>query len=139
MLVYYHKGFTLKGYGDFIERKGFKKIVYRHPMYLSTGVNGICDEADVEAEVAKKVEAEMSRTDHWADANFSGWTEICTDEAELRKAYPWSDNDFITKMHANETHIEYINKWPMKKILENLNGVQFAQFCKENDIPREIL
>lgn len=139
MLVQYHRGFVLKGYGDFTHRKLFKKVTTREPMYLSTGINGICDEADVEAEVAKKVRAEMARMEHWADDNFSGWLEICTNADELRKYFPCQDEDFVQKMVKSEVSITPVNEWPMKKIIEKLTGVQFAQFCKENDISGIIL
>lgn len=138
MLVHYRRGFVLKGYADFTERKFFKKVTSRHPIYISSGVSGICDEADVEAEVAKKIKLEMQDAACWGD-NFSGWLEICTDASELGKAYPYSDDEFIRKMCLSETIVTPVKEWTMKKIIENLNGVQFAQFCKENDISGIIL
>lgn len=139
MLVHYHRGFVLKGYADFTERKWFKKVTTREPLYLSTGINGICDETEVEVEVAKKVREEMSKTHHWGDANFSGWNEICINVDELRKNFPCQDEDFVQKMAKSEVHIVPVNTWPMKKIINNLTGIQFAQFCKENDISGIIL
>ena len=139
MLVHYHRGFVLKGYGDFTKRKWFKKVTTREPMYLSTGVNGICDETEVEAELVKKIGEEMARMEHWADANFSGWLEICTNADELRKYFPWQNEDFVQKMVKSEVTTTPVNEWSMKKIIDNLTGAQFAQFCKENDISGIVL
>lgn len=146
MLVHYHRGFVLKGYADVTHKKWFKKTVVREPVYCSTGIYGICDESEVEAEVAKKIKERMSYNNtkvgdtSWGDfENFTGWTEICTDEAELRPHFPYSDDEFFKRMCAESATITPVNSWPMKKIIDNLTGVQFAQFCKENDISGIVL
>lgn len=130
MLVKYHKGFIMQGESDLEGKDHFfsKKRIERRPIYLSTGVHGICDENEVEEKISEAIAEEM-KSKGWG-GNFSGWNRLLTVE-EAEKAYPDSDLDF-SKLNTITT--EYVNSWKMERILKELTGEQFAQFCKENGI-----
>lgn len=134
MLISYHRGFILKGYADFTERKFFKKVMKRSPIYFSTGICGVCDDSELETEVAKKIDEKM-QSGGWGN-NFSGWQEICTDEEELREAFAYTQesDDFYKRNCSESITVTPIKEWKMSRIIKELNGEQFAQFCRENGI-----
>ena len=49
----------------------------------------------------------------------------------IGKKYNW-DNRYLPTYNVN---IEYIHTWKMEKILKELDGTQFAQFCRDMEIP----
>lgn len=138
MLVRVWKGLVLKGYTTM--EKGFiRKKAVREDIYLSCGISGlICDESEVEEKLAEAIKQKMSETKGWGN-NFEGWTEICTDCEVLKKRYPFEDEYWLECVTSDEPTVEYISEYPMEKILKILNGQQFAQFCKENNLSEIIL
>lgn len=138
MLVRVWKGFVLKGYTN--EEKGlFKKRLVRDDIYVSTGITPIiCDESEVKEKLAEAIEKKMKTTPGWG-IDFEGWTEICKDKDVLAKKYPYEDEHWFECMLSDEPIIEYISEYSMEKILRILNGQQFAQFCKENNLSEIIL
>lgn len=133
MLVRVWKGLVLKGYTT--TEKGFiRKRMVREDIYLSCGISGlICDESEVEEKLAEAIEKKMKETRGWGNS-FEGWTEICTDREILKKKYPYEDEYWLDSVTSEKPVIEYISEYPMEKILKILNGQQFAQFCKENNL-----
>ena len=138
MLVRVWKGFVLKGYTN--KEKGvFKKKLVREDIYVSTGITPIiCDESEVKERLAEAIEKKMKTTPGWG-IGFEGWTEICKDKDTLTKKYPFEDEYWLECVTSDEPTIEYISEYPMEKILKILNGQQFAQFCKENNLSEIIL
>ena len=55
MLVYFHKGFLMEGKTTFKKRKHFwsKPEFVTQNIYCTTGIHGICDESELDAEVEK--------------------------------------------------------------------------------------
>lgn len=132
MLVRFHKGFTMEGESTVDTYKHWwsraKKV--RQKIYLHTGVEGICDEADVEKEI-ERLTAEELKSSGWGEY-FSGWQRVVPyDELlEIAEEKGWKDRDFATGKITTEP----VNQWKMKKILKELTGEQFAQFCRENNV-----
>ena len=136
MLVEYHIGFIMVG-----ETTRIKKCLFRKPeetresIYLSSWLHGICDEIEVEDEVARRLKEELNSAG-WGK-NFSGWkrflsTEECI-EMQNQKNDWYSDYDF-SKVKLNTITTTPINSWKMEDIFNKLTGKQFAQFCIENCI-----
>lgn len=138
MLVRVWKGFVLKGYTN--KEKGvFKKKLVREDIYVSTGITPIiCDESEVKERLAEAIKKKMKTTPGWG-IGFEGWTEVCKDKDTLTKKYPFEDEHWLEYVTSDEPTIEYISEYPMEKILKILNGQQFAQFCKENNLSEIIL
>ena len=136
MLVYFHKSFLMEGKTHFKERKHFwnKAELVEHTIYLTTGVWGICDESEVEAEV-ERLTKENLKTSGWG-YHFKGWHRIVPylEACDIAKKLKW-DKDY--HIPTNEVRTEPVNEWPMEKILKELNGKQFAKFCRDNNIPAE--
>ena len=136
MLVYFHKSFLMEGTTHFKERKHFwhKPELVKHTIYLTTGIWGICDEGELEAEVERLTQKQL-KSGGWG-INFDCWHRVVPylEACDLAKKLKWDPDHPIP---TNEIKTEYINEWPMEKIIKELNGKQFAQFCKENNIPAE--
>ena len=133
MLVYFHKSFLMEGTATFET----KKYLWSHPeyttqnIYCAAGVWGICDDSELDAEVEKHVKAEL-KTGGWG-YKFHGWHRVVPylEACDLAKELKW-DQDY--HIPTNEVRTEPVNEWPMEKIIKELNGKQFAQFCRENNI-----
>jgi hypothetical protein len=139
MLVRVWNGFVLKGYTK--KEKGvFKKRLVREEIYVATGITPfVCDESEIEEKLTEAIEKKMKTTPGWG-IDFEGWTEICKDRKTLAKKYPYEEEYWLDCMTSEEpASIEYISEYPMEKILKVLNGQQFAQFCKENNLSEIIL
>ena len=136
MLVYFHKRFLMEGTTHFKERKHFwnKPEFVKHNIYCTTWVNGICDESEVEAEVERLTQKQL-KSGGWG-YNFDCWHRVVPylEACDIAKAQKWDPDHPIPK---NELKTEPINEWPMEKIIKELTGKQFAQFCRENNIPAE--
>lgn len=134
MLVYFHKSFLMEGATYFKERKHFwqKPELVKHNIYCNTGVWGICDEGELEAEVERRTREQL-KSGGWG-YKFQGWHRVVSylEACDLAKVLKW-DKDY--PIPTNEVRTEPVNEWPMEKILKELNGKQFAQFCRENEIP----
>ena len=136
MLVYFHKDFLMEGMTHFKKRKHLfaKAELIKHNIYVTTGVWGICDESEVEAEV-ERLTQEQLKSGGWG-YNFECWHRVVPylEACDLAKKLNWDPDYHIP---TNELKTEPINEWPMEKIIKELNGKQFAQFCRENGIPAE--
>lgn len=133
MLVRVWKSIVLKGYTT-VEKGFFKKRMVREDIYLSCGISGlICDETEVEEKLAEALQQKMKETEGWG-INFEGWTELCTDRKILQKRYPYKDDYWFDCVTSGKPQIEYVSDYSMEKVLKVLNGQQFAQFCKENNL-----
>lgn len=134
MLVYFHKGFLMEGTTHFKKRKHLfaKAELVKHTIYLTTGVHGICNESEIEAEVERLTQKQL-KSGGWG-YNFECWHRVVPylEACDLAKKLKW-DPDY--PIPTNEVKTEPINEWPMEKIIKELNGKQFAQFCRENDMP----
>lgn len=61
MLVSFHKGFMMEGEATFKESLGwFRKEKVRHKIYSYTGISGICDESELEAEVERLTNKQLA-------------------------------------------------------------------------------
>ena len=133
MLVCFGKGFTMEGECTEKYRKHFwsKPIEVREKIYLNTGISGICDEADLEAEVERLTKERLNNSSGWGK-DFSGWQRVVPyDEAiSIAKNIGWS----LDAVPTNFLRITYLDDWTMDKVLKTLTGKQFAQFCKDNKI-----
>lgn len=134
MLVYFYKGLTLEGEASFFEKKHFwsKPVEDRRNIHLFTWIEGICDESEVEQEIARRTKESLEKNTGWG-TNFSGWLRVLTRDEALRiaKEEKWTNLDRIPK---DEPRVEYLATWKMDKILKTLTGEQFVQFCKENNL-----
>lgn len=137
MLVYFHKGFTMEGETTCSERKypWSKEERVRQKIYLHTGIDGICDESEVDAEI-ERLTAEEFKSSGWGH-DFSGWQRIVPYEELLTIA---ERREWIKqRLSTGKVTIEYIKDWKMSKILEKLTGEQFAQFCRELQVEPTII
>lgn len=124
MLVYFHKGFVMEGEDTCTKRERFWKkpttITRKH--YCFSGVSGICDSSELEAEIERLTQEHL---------NASDWRIIPYSELpELAKEKGWDTK----KLPKEDIYLEYVGSWKMNKILERLTGEQFAKFCKDYNI-----
>lgn len=131
MLVRVWKSLVLEGTTT-VEKGIIRKRLVKEKMYVSRGINLICDESEVEEKLAQAIEGLKANTKSWG-INFEGW-EICKDREILEKKYPFEDDRWLDKVTSDAPVIEYISEYPMEKVIKILNGAQFAQFCKENHL-----
>lgn len=131
MLVRVWKSLVLEGTTT-VEKGIIRKRLVKEKMYVSRGINLICDESEVEEKLAQAIEERKANTRHWG-INFEGW-EVCKDREVLEKKYPFEDDEWLDKVTSDAPVIEYISEYPMEKVIKILNGAQFAQFCKENHL-----
>lgn len=132
MLVRVWKGLALEG-TTYVEKGIFNKRLVKKNIYLSCGISGlICDESEVKEKLAAAIEEKLKTSKGWG-VNFEGW-KICTDRKALEKHYPFEDAEWFDTVMSDTPVIERISEYPMEKVLKILNGAQFAQFCKENNL-----
>ena len=138
MLVSFRKTVLLQGQADVKTKikSLFKRsyVTQRMNVHRIEFISGICDESEVEQKVTDMIQRLIKYVPYCGNGeNFSGWNKAIDDIKEVRKIYPNSSAErFVTET-------EPINLWRMDRILENLNGAQFAQFCKENGLGTDML
>ena len=135
MLVSFYKGFMLEGETTLPRKKKHpwsKPELYRTKIHTLTGVSGICDESEVESEIERLTKERIMKGSGWGK-DFSGWQRVVPYEEylEIKEKKNW-DNRYLPTYNVN---IEYIHTWKMEKILKELDGTQFAQFCRDMEIP----
>ena len=134
MLIYFHKSFLMEGSNTAKKKKHFwsRPEEVKQNIYCTTGVWGICDDSEVEAEVERLTKEKLS-SGGWG-YKFEGWHRVVPylEACDLAKKLKW-DSDY--RIPTNEIKTEPVNQWPMEKIIHELTGVQFAQFCRENEVP----
>ena len=132
MLVSFGKGFIMEGEASFKERKHFwdKPQEIIHKIYCTTGISGICDETELDAEV-ERLTQEQLKSSGWGH-KFHGWQRVVPydESVEIYAEHGW-DTEYIPTC---EVRLQYIRDWKMDKILKVLTGKQFLQFCKEIDL-----
>ena len=138
MLVYFHKGFLMEGTNSKKVKKHFwsKPEFIKQTIYCTTGINGVCDDSELEAEVERLTKKELD-SDGWG-YKFDRWHRVVPylESLEIAKRDKWEADYPIPK---NEIKTEPVDEWPMEKIIKELTGKQFAQFCRENNIPMQEL
>lgn len=134
MLVYFSKVLVLEGENSRTSRKHFwsKPEIKRCRCYSYPVISGICDESELDSEV-KRLSKEALLNEKGYGEVFFGWNRIVPFE-ELpalysRLGYAREDRKFP------DLKVEYVNTWPMEKILKKLTGKQFIQFCRDYGIP----
>ena len=133
MLVYFHRGFIMEGEATFKERKHFwsKPEKVRRKIHCKTGIYGICDDSELEQAVEKHTQEQL-KSSGWGE-DFSGWQRLLTYEegVDLAKREKWETDFTIPK---NEVTTKTLDNWTVSKAAKELNGKQFAQYCRDYGI-----
>jgi hypothetical protein len=133
MLVYFHKGFLMEGTNCKKVKKHFwsKPDFVQQKIYCTTGISGICDESELDAEVERLTQEQLS-TDGWG-YRFDCWHRVVpyTESLEIAKLNKW-EADF--PIPANELVVKTLDNWTVEHAAKELNGKQFAQYCRDYGI-----
>jgi hypothetical protein len=136
MLVSFHKGFIMEGEASFKERKHFwsKPELVRRKIYSTTGVYGICDDSELDTVVEDKIQRRL-KSSGWG-TDFSGWQKVLTYEesVEVAERNNWSKDYVDFHLPSCELTTRTLEDWTVKKAASELNGKQFAQYCKDYGI-----
>ena len=140
MLVSFHKGFIMEGENTIAEKKHFwsKPVEKRHKIYLTTGIHGICDDSELEEKLEEEIKKSLAGSGWGKD--FSGWQRVLSYEESLEIAERdnW-DKDYIEKhVPACKLTIKTLDNWTVEKAAKELNGRQFAQYCRDYGIVLEV-
>jgi hypothetical protein len=137
MLVSFHKGFIMEGENTITERKHFwsKPVSKRHKIYCTTGVYGICDDSELEAELERQIQEHL-KCSGWGK-DFSGWQRVLTYEESLKvsEREGWGTMYTDHYIPTTEVTIKNLDDWTVAKAAKELNGKQFAQYCRDYGIP----
>ena len=137
MLVSYHKGFIMEGENTYNEKKHFwsKPVEKRHKIYCTTGVHGICDESELEDKIKEGI-VKCLASSGWGK-DFSGWQRVLSYEEslELAERDNWYKGYYSRQLPTTEITLKYLNDWTVEKAAKELNGRQFAQYCRDYGIP----
>lgn len=136
MLVKFHKGFIMEGENTYTKRKHFwcKPENIRHKIYSFTGVSGICDDSELE----EKLEEEINKclaSSGWGN-DFSGWQRVLSYEesVEISNSEGWGKMYTDHYLPTTEVTIKTLDNWTVEKAAKELNGKQFAQYCRDYGI-----
>ena len=136
MLVKFHKGFIMEGEITVFERKHFwsKPVAKREKIYSTTGVYGICDDSEVEAEVERLTKDRLAN-EGWG-REFSGWQKVLTYEEclEVAQKNDWGQDYIERHMPACKLTTKTLDNWTVAEAAKELNGKQFAQYCRDYGI-----
>lgn len=136
MLVSYHKGFIMEGENTLVKRKHFwnKPESIRHKIYCATGVHGICDDSELETVVKEQIQKSLARSG-WGE-EFSGWQRVLTYEesVEISERENWSKDYIDFHLPTCKLTTKTLDDWTVEKAAKNLNGKQFAQYCRDYGI-----
>lgn len=131
-LVYATQSLVIEGYKVEERKKWFSNCTeeVKKPIRYLTGVKAICDESNVISVIEEKIKEEVEKAKGYYEGNFNG-------EVSYRKYC--KPNEFYGYPDGKECKlkIEYIRDWKMQKILEELDGNQFATLCRELGISAE--
>ncbi len=133
MLVYFHKGFILEG----TNYKKVKKHFWSRPdfvkqkIYCTTGISGICDDSELAAEVERLTKEQLDSSG-WG-YKFDCWSRVVPylESLEIAKQNNWEADYHIP---ANELTVKTLDDWTVEKAAKELNGKQFAQYCRDYGI-----
>lgn len=137
MLVEFYKGFIMEGENTITERKYFwsRPESRRQKIYCTAGVHGICDESELDEKIKEGIEKCLASSG-WGK-EFSGWQRVLTYEESVEV----SEREGWGKMYTNhylpttEITLKYLDDWTVEKAAKELNGRQFAQYCRDFGIP----
>lgn len=136
MLVKFHKGFVMEGENTITKRKHFwsKPESKRQKIYCTTGISGICDESEVESEVERLTKKRLDSSG-WGK-EFSGWQKVLTYDECLTVAARnhWGQDYVDSYVPSSKLTVKTLEDWTVKKAASELNGPQFAQYCKDYGI-----
>ena len=137
MLVSYHKGFIMEGENTYKEKKHFwsKPVEKRHKIYCTTGVHGICDDSELETVVEGQIQKSLA-SGGWGK-EFSGWQRVLTYEesVEISERENWSKDYVDFHLPTCELTTKTLDDWTVARAAKELNGKQFAQYCRDYGIP----
>lgn len=132
MLILFRKGFTMEGEATFLERKHFwnKKKEVLQKIYCYSGIGGICDDSELDAEVERLTKEKLA-SNGWG-YKFHGWNRILDYEesVEVAKHNDWDTDNLPTCKLTTQT----LDTWTVDKAAKILTGKQFAQYCKDYGI-----
>ena len=132
MLISFSKRFVMEGEATFLERKHFwnKKEEVREKIYCYSGISGVCDDSELDAEV-ERLTKNMLSSSGWGD-KFHGWNRILDYEesVEVAKNNGW-DTDGLPECKLTT---KTLDTWTVDKAAKKLTGKQFAQYCKDYGI-----
>lgn len=133
MLISFYKGFLMEGEATFSERKHFwsKPQKVREKIYSRTGISGVCDESELEAEVERLTNARLASSG-WGE-DFSGWQRIVPYDESVMVA--WRNEWEVEDLPKCELTTESLDSWTVEKAAKKLTGRQFAQYCRDYGIP----
>lgn len=138
MLVSFHKGFMMEGETTLDWRPHIfcKKEKIRDKIYLYTGISGVCDEAELEAEVDRLTKKQLSSSG-WGE-DFSGWQRVVPymESVFIAKRKMWDTSD----LPKCELTVTSLDNWTVAEAAKKLTGEQFAQYCRDYGIyiPTEV-
>ena len=136
MLVEFHKGFVMEGENTATKRKYLwsKPESVRRKIYCTTGIYGICDDSELAAEVERQIKA-MLASDGWGK-EFSGWQRILSYEESLELAEHENWGKFYSSYSPPKCELitKTLDKWTVERAAKELNGKQFAQYCRDYGI-----
>ena len=137
MLVSYYKGFIMEGENTITEKKHFwsKPVEKRHKIYCTTGVHGICDDSELEEKLEEEIEKCLAGNGWGKD--FSGWQRILTYEEslELAERDNWYRGYSHRELPTTKVTTNTLDNWTVERAAKELNGKQFAQYCRDYGIP----
>ena len=133
MLVSFYKDFLMEG----TNCKKVKKHLWSKPdfvqqkIYCTTDISGICDDSELEAEVERLTQEQLS-TDGWG-YRFDCWHRVVPylESLEIAKQNNWEADYHIP---TNELSVKTLDDWTVEKAAKELNGKQFAQYCRDYGI-----
>lgn len=136
MLVSYHKGFIMEGENTITKKKHFwsKPESIRHKIYCTTGVHGICDDSELEEKIKEGIDKCLAGSGWGKD--FSGWQRVLTYEEnlEVSEREDWGKMYTDHYIPTTEVTIKTLDNWTVEKAAKELNGKQFAQYCRDYGI-----
>lgn len=139
MLVSFHKGFIMEGENTITEKKHFwsKPVEKRHKIYLTTCIHGICDDSELEESVAEGIKKCLAQSGWGKD--FSGWRKVLTYEEsiDVGKRDGWFKGMFGStpeSLPKCKLTTKTLDNWTVERAAKELNGKQFAQYCRDYGI-----
>ena len=137
MLVSYHKGFIMEGENTIKVKKHFwsKPVEKRHKIYCTTGVHGYCDESELEATIEEEIKKSLAGSGWGKD--FSGWQRVLTYEEsiDISERDGWSKGYTDRYIPTTKVTTKTLDSWTVERAAKELNGRQFAQYCRDYGIP----
>ena len=127
----------MEGEASFKERKHFwsKPEFVRRKIYSTTGVYGICDDSELDTVVEDKIQRRL-KSSGWG-TDFSGWQKVLTYEesVEVAECNNWSKDYVDFHLPSCELTTRTLDDWTVEKAAKELNGKQFAQYCRDYGFP----